>query len=446
LRLISVTSSYFSIAATVEALQLAKKLGDVDAYLEIAENLHKLGLSEKDVASHPRDVQAAPDTAWVERRQKQLQAETDRLEAELKVYRNNMIKESIRMGQEDLGKHYYESGDFASASKAFGKMRDYCTTNKHIADMTLKLLFVNIAARSWNAVPTFCTKLVTVQLPPGELERTADISHVGHALTALATGSYWRAAHDFLKVSPNYINMEPVANVNFQRAVISPNDIAVYGGLCALATMDRAQLQKQVLNNSNFRTFLELEPHIRRSISAFVQGKYPMCLEILGAYYTDYMLDIYLNSHFDEIVSLVRSKSIVAYFAPFSAVTIEELSRAFPARHAQPIEDELIDLIKRGMLNARIDLVDKLLVAPKVVPRNKVHTEAVTMARDYEKALRLRLLNINMTAAGMEVPVSKNNSGQQSAAMDLMGQENFGRSGGFGRATKSNRVGRRLGG
>ena len=45
----------------------------------------------------PGDINAVPDSAWVDRTNRQVKAESDRLEAELKGYKNNLIKESIRV-------------------------------------------------------------------------------------------------------------------------------------------------------------------------------------------------------------------------------------------------------------------------------------------------------------------------------------------------------------
>ena len=45
----------------------------------------------------PDDPDATPDLAWIDRTIKQVKTETDRLEQELKGYKNNLIKESIRV-------------------------------------------------------------------------------------------------------------------------------------------------------------------------------------------------------------------------------------------------------------------------------------------------------------------------------------------------------------
>lgn len=44
------------------------------------------------------ETEAQLDTKWIEHMQKVIKAETDRLEHELRGYKNNLIKESIRVG------------------------------------------------------------------------------------------------------------------------------------------------------------------------------------------------------------------------------------------------------------------------------------------------------------------------------------------------------------
>ena len=45
----------------------------------------------------PNDPDAISDTTWIERMNKVVKVETDRMELELKGYKNNLIKESIRV-------------------------------------------------------------------------------------------------------------------------------------------------------------------------------------------------------------------------------------------------------------------------------------------------------------------------------------------------------------
>jgi COP9 signalosome complex subunit 1 len=317
--------------------------------------------------------------------------------------------DSTQMGNEDLGHFHFDTGDYSSAHKAYVKMREYCTSNKHLADMTLRLVYVSIAQKSWLGVQTNIAKVEAAQLKGDDKSKLEPITAACSGLSSMAIGSFREAATHFLRTSPAYLTAEPAANITWQKEVISPNDIAVYGGLCALASMDRSDLQEKVLAHSEFRNFLELEPHIRRAINLFCNSKYSACLEVLEGYRNDYLLDVYLSKVLNTIYSRIRTKSIVQYFIPFSCVTLDEMASKFPASGFR-IEDELEAMINDGTLEARIDLVDRLLISPPTNPRHNVHTAALTMAENYDHTLRLRLTRLNMLAAGMEVKQDKSST------------------------------------
>lgn len=44
--------------------------------------------------------------------------------------------------------------------------------------------------------------------------------------------------------------------------VLSAQDVAVYGGLCALASFDRQELRTHVINNVSFREYMETQPDV----------------------------------------------------------------------------------------------------------------------------------------------------------------------------------------
>jgi COP9 signalosome complex subunit 1 len=321
------------------------------------------------------------------------------------------------MGNEDLGHFYFDTGDYGGAQKAYMKMREHCTSNKHLADMTLRLVYVSIAQKSWLGVQTNLAKVEAAQLKGDDKTKLEPIISACSGLSHMAIGNFREAANHFLKTSPTYLTAEPAANITWQKDVISANDVAVYGGLCALASMDRSDLQDKVLANSEFRNFLELEPHIRRAINLFCNSKYSACLEVLEGYRNDYLLDVYLSKVLKTMYSKIRTKSIVQYFIPFSCVTLDEMASKFPTTDHH-IEDELEHMINDGTLDARIDLVDRLLISPPTNPRHNAHAEALAMAESYDHTLRLRLTRLNMLAAGMEIKQEKGQNEKMSSGMD----------------------------
>lgn len=256
------------------------------------------------------------------------------------------------MGHEDLGKHYQAIGDLDKAYEAFGRMRQDVTTQKHIAGVGKHLVSVCLDQHNWILVQSNIHKVMAAKgLSPDEFKMLQPYYTVPGAISSLSTGNYLDAAKLFIRT-------ESGLDSSFSH-ISSPNDVAVYGGLCALATMDRAELQRLVLESTTFRTYLELEPHIRRAISFFINGRYSACLSILEGYRADYQLDIYLASHLSELYYQIRSKSIIQYFIPFSCVTLDSLQEAFGAGSAS-IEEELIRMIKTGSLVARIDMQNKV--------------------------------------------------------------------------------------
>ncbi|KAK4943419.1 hypothetical protein LTR66_014605, partial [Elasticomyces elasticus] len=332
-------------------------------------------------AINPESQHGVPDVEWVERVNKSMERESDRLESELRGYKNNLIKESIRMGHEDLATHQYHNSQLEAAGKSLSKMREYCTTPMNIASMTLKQVVVAIAQSLYHQALTYLQKVRVMSLKPDDKARVDPVVEACSGLAHLCCGQYKEAAAAFCTVDPSFMSNGPVAGINFAKEVLTGNDIAVYGGLCALASLNRHELTSKVLENANFRSFLELEPHIRRAINAFCGGKYSACLGALEGYRADYLLDVYLSSSVADLYSRIRTKSIVAYFLPYSCVQLSSLAAAFPAPHSaaadtphdaddaadadedtDAMESELTAMIQSGALRARIDTVSRLLV------------------------------------------------------------------------------------
>lgn len=400
----------------------------------------------------PDDPDATQDSAWIAKTTAEVNKETSRLEVELKGYRNNLIKESIRvriasvqtstrlqmtnmaavqMGCEDLGHHYHMIGDLPGAVKSYAREREYVQTTAHLVNMHMHIIHVSIDQGNWLSVQSTIQKIRNLQLRPEEAEKIQPKLAVAMGLVYLAQLNYKEAASCFLGTDPRMIGRAD--NPNDPEAfneILSPNDVAVYGGLCALASMDRNELQQKVLDNSSFRNYLELEPHIRRAISFFVSSKYSSCLAILKSYNADYLLDIYLQRHINEIYFRVRSKAIVQYFIPFSSVTFEELAKAFSADE-ETIECTLVEMIGNGSLDARIDLEYRLLVARQVDERAELHQDALEMAEEYERTAHLRLLRMETITAALEVksPKSQDGSGMNQAGEVFGGEGSKGKKG-----------------
>ncbi|KAF2206547.1 hypothetical protein CERZMDRAFT_52864 [Cercospora zeae-maydis SCOH1-5] len=430
---IAIRCPSLSRQALVMAIAKAKSGRDVQLYNRLTELAGNLGLSHL----------AVVDVEWASQKDEENRREQGRLESELRGYKNNLIRESIRMGQEDLATHLLETGGpiadpsnpqsmstsgYNAAFQAFGKMRDYCTMPTHMNSMYLHLMYTSVlqaaqaqlnggsANSQLGGLLSNATRLRNSGGKEEEMKQVIPIYHVGTGTAHLGLGDYRHAAAAFLKTPFAFHNQGTVLGQNFERTVANANDVAIYGGLCALATMTRDELVENVLGGS-FRAFLELEPHMRKAITLYTTAKYQACIEILRRYYSDWSLDIFLGakasnypgSHVDHLFASIRQRSITAYFSSFSEVSLAALAATFPPQSTAPnaMEAEILSMIQNKTLDARLDVVNGVLIAPRTEIRAATHHEAKKTAEEVERTLLLRLHKVNMTLAGLEIPKAK---------------------------------------
>jgi len=177
--------------------------------------------------------------------------------------------------------------------------------------------------------------------------------------------------------------------------VLSPQDVAIYGGICALATFDRAELKSKVIDNGPFKNFLELVPQVRELINDFYGSRYASCLNYLQQLKPDLLLDIHLHDHVTSLYQKIRSKAIVQYFSPFISVDLNTMSLAFNTDVAG-LERELSGLILEGAIQARIDSHNKILFARTTNQRSATFEKALLMGEEYQRQTKAMLLRINL--------------------------------------------------
>jgi len=254
-----------------------------------------------------------------------------------------------QMGHEDLGKHYEAIGDLSRAFDAYSQMRPDVSTPRHIVEVGKHLASVSLQRRDWVMVATNLNKLSGYQ--NGEEDKVFQpYQKIATGIALLGQEKYAEAAQCFLEADST------VASTHYNE-IASSNDVAIYGCLLALATMDRNDLQTKVIESNNFKSFLQLEPHLRKAITQFVIGRYSACLAILESYRPDYLLDIHLQRHVAKIYAEIRDKCIINYMVPFSCVTLESMNAAFAAAR-KSVEPELAAMILGGKLQARINKID----------------------------------------------------------------------------------------
>uniref|UniRef100_A0A7S4BL18 PCI domain-containing protein n=1 Tax=Chrysotila carterae TaxID=13221 RepID=A0A7S4BL18_CHRCT len=364
-----------------EALRLAfeevKKTANVAMYNEL-------------VAMDPN----APgvDEAWAKETKKSSTQTLEKLETELTSHKTSLIKEAIRMGHNDLAEFHCDRGDFTTALKCFVRTRDYCTTTKHTVSMCLNVIKISIHMGNFTHVSNYVTKAEST--PSGSDALLTSQLKIAAGLTHLSGKKYKLAARKFLEV-----NADLGSGFN---EVASSQDVALYGSLCALAAFDRQELKAKLIDNSAFRTLLELFPEVRELVSDFYGSKYASCLSYLDKLKPDLLLDIHLHWHLSQLYEDIRSKAMIQYFSPFVTIDMTRMAAAFNTEVMQ-LEKELAKLIMAGLIPARIDSQNKVLHARHADKRHATFTKAVAMGEEYMRETQALLLRLNLLRADFTV-------------------------------------------
>ncbi|XP_024174813.1 COP9 signalosome complex subunit 1 [Rosa chinensis] len=336
------------------------------------------------------------DLAWCESVDRRAEQKREKLENELNAYRTNLIKESIRMGYNDFGDFHYSHGQLGDAFKNYVRTRDYCTTSKHIVHMCMCSILVSIEMGQFTHVASYVSK--AEQTPEALDTITVAKLRCAAGLALLEAKKYKLAARKFLETGHEL--------GNHYNEVIAPQDIATYGGLCALASFDRTELKNKVIDNLNFRNFLELVPEIREIINDFYSSRYASCLDYLENLKANLLLDIHLHDHLETLYDQIRNKALIQYTHPFVSVDLNMMANAFKTDVAG-LEKELEALITDNQVQARIDSHNKILYARHADQRNATFQRALQTGNEFDRDVKSMLLRVNLIKHEINLKQSK---------------------------------------
>ncbi|KAL0044872.1 hypothetical protein WJX82_000746 [Trebouxia sp. C0006] len=307
--------------------------------------------------------------AQIDQKERKAAQRHDRLEAELNNYKTNLIKESIRMGHNDMGDFYYGRGDLQNAFKSYVRTRDYCTTGKHVIQMCLNVIKVSIELGNYVHVNNYISK--AEQTPEVQDPVVAGKLKAAAGLAFLQAKKYKQAAKRFTEV-PNEMGTQ-------YHDVLSAQDVAVYGGLCALASFDRHELRNHVINNVSFRDYMEVNPEVRELVNDFYGSRYASCLSHLTKLRPMLELDLHAHVHLNTLYAAIRSRALVQYTTPFTSVNLPTMAEAFKT-DVSGLEKELAELIQTDQIQARIDSHNKVLYARHADQRKATFQSALRTA------------------------------------------------------------------
>jgi len=255
----------------------------------------------------------------------------------------------------------------------------------------LNVVKVSVFLETWSHVTSYVSKAEgTPDFSEGNSKNDSCVVYTklkcAAGLAELATKEYKTAAKNFLLANFDYCEFPEM---------ISPNNVAMYGGLCALATFDRQEIQKHVISSSSFKLFLELEPQLRDIILKFYESKYASCLKLLDEIRDNLLLDMYIAPHVNALYTKIRNRALIQYFSPYMSADMRLMATAFN-RSVSALENEVMHLILDGQIQARIDSHNKILYAKDTDQRNHTFQKAMNMGKDYQRRTKMLILRSAM--------------------------------------------------
>lgn len=355
------------------------------------------------------------DQTWIRNVNQWAAKELEKLRHELEENKQHENKEVIRTRHNELGEFFHKRGRLQQARGEYLKTRDYCMHASHNLEMCLKVITVSVEAGDYAHVEShylIAENVPDVDKAGSEMAKMRACA----GLAVLVRGNYAQAASRFLNTNMASQEDQIAALQRKFGDVIALEDVVIYGGLCALATMDRAALSQFVVNRSEFRNMLELVPDMREIISDFYHTRYTRCLATLDKIRPDLMLDMHLgrDDHVDTLYKMIRRKAIVQYVSPFVTADLSRMQSVFKTT-AEELINELLALIECGDISARIDTQSHALHAKNVNLRTNALRTSIQKGRDAFDDAEAMLLRMTLLKNGLEI----NSSGSLNRATSL---------------------------
>merc|ERR1719499_997831 len=141
-----------------------------------------------------------------------------------------------------------EQGDYTSALKYASKSREYCTEPQAVFSTCMTIIKLNALLRQYTDIQSFTSKA----------HHTNFKDDAGQSRVQAAYGLYYMTCGKFKDAASSLLQVKHQDLGQSFQDILCPQDVALYGSVCALASLDRAKVQQKLLDSSNFRECLDL--------------------------------------------------------------------------------------------------------------------------------------------------------------------------------------------
>ena len=240
-------------------------------------------------------------------------------EQEIQSLQKNLLRDSMRIEFNELGKIHYQYGFLNEAIKAWVKSHDFSTQEEDLFNMAFSIA----QAAFENMSGSYLMKYAGEADARDKLKnpnKTMIIKTLD-ALACLMGENYKEAAFRLSNVS--------ISDESQLSQVVTPKDLSYYLTLTALYSLSRKEIKEQILSSSNFKNLMEITPETTDIIENFLNGKYTQFQHSLSQIALSLRLDLFFGPKLPFMISEIRKKALVQYVAPYKVLDMREIAKAF---------------------------------------------------------------------------------------------------------------------
>ena len=318
----------------------------------------------------------------------------DQLDVELQSSKNKMIKESIRLAYNDLGDFFSRRGLLSEAFKTYLRARDYCSTSNQTAELGFNIVRIAIDDKDYRNAKMHITKLEQLCKDDSYLSNRFKLLR---AIIMIHDSDYLSAAMDLISIesTTSYVNITDT---------MAPEDITLYAVICSIASLDRANIKRNLLENPQFKNCLDLTPWCMILLNYYINGEYALLFSFLNDLKPQLMLDIHLSGEINKLFSSIKEKSISQYLAPYSTVNLNKMSEIMQL-DASSLEDLIAVMITDKKLSYVIDSESKILYRQNNNLRKESFSKILNSSRSHVRDLKTILLKISLLKHNFSVEI-----------------------------------------
>lgn len=256
--------------------------------------------------------------------------------------------------------------------------------------MCLNVIKVSVETGNYSLVSQYTSK---AEVAVSNYQKS-DNEALLYARIYIANGLSLLDSKNFKQSARKFIQIHSSLGKSYNE-IFSSQDVALFGTLLSLASFDRVELKTQVIDNTNFKNFLELLPEVNDLLNYFYQSKYTKFLDTLKTLTPLISNDIFLAPHLEAITKSFRDKALCQYVSPFVSVDMNRMAKTFNTE-VLDLEKELAKLIQEKQIKARIDSHNKVLFARIIDQKDMTFQTVTDLGSKYQNDTEKNILRMNI--------------------------------------------------